>query len=471
MKTRNRLCAALLMAALIVGLLPTYAFADGGVQVDPPRMSFGAKLYGYDPIMPAPLKISNNTSSPVMLISLAGGSSFNYWIPVALPYEMPANSHIEIPVSPNTGLEAGTYTEDLEITTSAGITSASLVFSVEAIDAPTFQTTLNMNGGAINVDGDAWKEITSMDFDDGSVQQIPTIDWMNEEIASGTWIKAPADSEYIGVEITDANGTKTYDPGKEYTVNSNATVKVLWKSTKPVTTTHTVTFKDGEAVLLTQSVESGKKATKPSDPTKDGHTFGGWFADPSLSTAFDFDRAISADTVAYAKFTANKDNPPTKVTYTVTNGANKTWTKGSNATSTITVKRSEADDTCLSHFSGVEVDGKALEKDTDYTVAAGSTVVTLKASALQKLSVGSHTVTITFDDGEASTGLTVKAASSGTNSNAGGSSKTSTSGQATPKTGDEGGPAQWFATAIVLPAAMLLVLLGIRTRMRQEGSR
>ena len=97
--------------------------------------------------------------------------------------------------------------------------------------------------------------------------------------------------------------------------------------------------------------------------------------------------------------------------YRITKGADAKWTKGSEKDVVITVKRSDADDTCFDHFTGVLIDGKPLEKDVDYTAAKGSVVITLKAAALEKLSVGEHTVTIDFDDGKAETKLTVKAAS------------------------------------------------------------
>lgn len=38
---------------------------------------------------------------------------------------------------------------------------------------------------------------------------------------------------------------------------------------------------------------------------------------------------------------------------------------------------------------------------TDYTAIAGSTVVSIKASTLEKLSKGGHTITVTFKDGTA----------------------------------------------------------------------
>ena len=97
--------------------------------------------------------------------------------------------------------------------------------------------------------------------------------------------------------------------------------------------------------------------------------------------------------------------------YEITKGADAEWTKGSGKDLGITVKRAGADDTCFDHFTGVLIDKNPLEKNVDYTAAKGSVVITLKAAALEKLSVGEHTVTVDFDDGKAETKLTVKAAS------------------------------------------------------------
>ena len=118
---------------------------------------------------------------------------------------------------------------------------------------------------------------------------------------------------------------------------------------------------------------------------------------------------------------------PAGITYTVTPDS-AVWTKGSAKPFTFTVKRSEADETCFSHFTGVKLDGKLLEKDKDYTAASGSTVVTFKASALQKQTIGKHTVTVLFDDGEAEAALEIQAA--GRAANGGTSSRSAKTGDA-----------------------------------------
>ena len=136
------------------------------------------------------------------------------------------------------------------------------------------------------------------------------------------------------------------------------------------------------------------------------------------------------------KFTLGSENAEIKAifewipVYTATINGDSVWTKDSGAALTVTAKRGEADDTCFSHFIGVEIDGTALASG-DYEAKAGSTVVTLKASVLQELSDGDHTVTVKFDDGAGSAEFTVKAAA--------------VEDPVSPDTGDGIGPALCFA--------------------------
>ncbi len=56
------------------------------------------------------------------------------------------------------------------------------------------------------------------------------------------------------------------------------------------------------------------------------------------------------------------------------------------------------------------LDGAALAAGTDYTAAPGSTVVTLKPAALDKLKTGDHTLIFSFTDGQAQTSVKIQAA-------------------------------------------------------------
>lgn len=84
-------------------------------------------------------------------------------------------------------------------------------------------------------------------------------------------------------------------------------------------------------------------------------------------------------------------------------GANGKWQKGSEDGLSFTSNAAFAD------FQKVQVDGKDLDA-SNYAVKEGSTVVTLKASYLETLPVGKHTLAIVSDTGTAETEFTVLAA-------------------------------------------------------------
>lgn len=171
--------------------------------------------------------------------------------------------------------------------------------------------------------------------------------------------------------------------------------------------TLTVTFEvNGGSAVAAQNVIKGEKATKPDDPTKAGNAFDGWFQDATFSVAFDFETPITADMTLYAKWTPNDYSFQT-ITGTTTD-ASHSWTKGSGKDVVITVKLTTEPDNSFAHFTGVRIDGTPLVKDTNYTAKEGSTIVTLKAATVQKLSTGAHTVTIVFDNGAVDVKLTVK---------------------------------------------------------------
>ncbi len=77
----------------------------------------------------------------------------------------------------------------------------------------------------------------------------------------------------------------------------------------------TVSFDtNGGSTLEDQVVPKGSQAVRPDTPTKDGYWFGGWFRDESLSILYDFDTAVTEDTVLYAKWVAPDFVLPTGLT-------------------------------------------------------------------------------------------------------------------------------------------------------------
>jgi uncharacterized repeat protein (TIGR02543 family) len=79
---------------------------------------------------------------------------------------------------------------------------------------------------------------------------------------------------------------------------------------KWIINSYTVRFNvDGGSAIEDQIVNYNENITKPTDPIKTGYTFGGWYTDSSLATAFDFNEAITVDTTIYAKWIIVNSTP------------------------------------------------------------------------------------------------------------------------------------------------------------------
>ena len=130
----------------------------------------------------------------------------------------------------------------------------------------------------------------------------------------------------------------------------------------------------------------------------------------------------------------------------ITDGANSTWQKGTKIGLAFTSNAAYED------FLKVQVDGKDLDT-SDYTVKEGSTIVTLKASYLETLSVGKHTLAIVSETGTATTEFTIKAAA------------VVNDDTESPQTGDSSNMMMWVALLTASGAALLA--LGVYTKKRR----
>ncbi len=83
------------------------------------------------------------------------------------------------------------------------------------------------------------------------------------------------------------------------TVTADTTFTAQWNQI-----TYTVTFEsNGGSDVESKTVAQGGKVTKPTDPTRDGYTFAGWYSDASLDDAWDFDTdTVIGPTILYAKW-------------------------------------------------------------------------------------------------------------------------------------------------------------------------
>ena len=84
---------------------------------------------------------------------------------------------------------------------------------------------------------------------------------------------------------------------------------------------------DGGSAVDSQSVESGKVATKPEDPSLKGSWFLGWYGDKERTQEFDFSAPITVNTTVYAKWSYKLHTEPSILTnYTSPNNTGSEWT-------------------------------------------------------------------------------------------------------------------------------------------------
>lgn len=97
-------------------------------------------------------------------------------------------------------------------------------------------------------------------------------------------------------------------------VNADTTLHAKW--TFIGSTQYTVSFDtQGGSAIDAITVAANATITKPADPTKEGHAFGGWYKEAECTNAWDFTNdKVTANTTLYAKWTVTTG----VTTYTVT---------------------------------------------------------------------------------------------------------------------------------------------------------
>ena len=102
--------------------------------------------------------------------------------------------------------------------------------------------------------------------------------------------------------------------GYEQKEVTNPDGSVVYTTGAVATDTYTVTFDaQGGSTVASQDVAKNGKVTKPTDPTRTGYTFGGWYKEAACTTAWNFDTdTVTGNITLYAKWT------PVKKNYTIT---------------------------------------------------------------------------------------------------------------------------------------------------------
>ena len=103
------------------------------------------------------------------------------------------------------------------------------------------------------------------------------------------------------------------------------------------------------------------------------------------------------------------------------------------------IKRSGNDEKTYRKFTGIQVDGKTIDKN-DYEAKEGSVIIDLKPTYLETLSVGEHTLNVVFEDGNVETTFIIVSAKT----NAGN----------LPQTGDAQNPLLYAGIAFIIVAGI-----------------
>ncbi|MCU6791576.1 InlB B-repeat-containing protein [Paenibacillus sp. WQ 127069] len=208
----------------------------------------------------------------------------------------------------------------------------------------------------------------------------------SQNVAFNEKATAPANPSRTGYTFggwyTDEGLTKAFSFGTAITVNT--TLYAKWTLIN-----YTVAFNsNGGTAVSSQSVGYDGIPNKPADPTRTGYTFGGWYTDAGLTTAYAFNTAITGNTTLYAKWTLNN--------YTVTFNSN-----GGTAVVSQTVSyNSKATTPTAPTRTGYTFGG--WYKDVGLTTAyAFTTAITGNTTLYAKWTLNNYTVTFNSNGGTA----------------------------------------------------------------------
>jgi hypothetical protein len=190
-------------------------------------------------------------------------------------------------------------------------------------------------------------------------------------------------------------------------------------------------------------------------------------------------------------FTIQKETvaiPKKGALYYFLKGNGQTWKSGSDKTADFTVKRSENDETTISHFTGIQVDGKKVAEKY-YTKESGSVIINIKPDYMNELKNGGHKITAEFDDGSVTGSFDVAEKDSGDpgkdsgkssgkkNSNSSGKSSSKNSGKNSGKTsgnnanhgkGTRTGDSTNILLVLIIMLSAALVMVTSVTRRRKR---
>ncbi|MBP5725748.1 MAG: InlB B-repeat-containing protein, partial [Clostridia bacterium] len=299
-------------------------------------------------------------------------------------------------------------------------------------------------------------------YDPGSVMTLreSSVLWAQWEIPANSW--------YIVFNAnggTKAPGAQIIQQGKDAVLTTELpeAAKMVFKGWTPDLQTMDPVYQPGDTlkyeigknyvvlyalwnlspaerpVLITFKANGGLPATVP-DPISRQKSV--WFLLPGSKPAWDAQHlflgwsdhpeAVEAKWKAGAAAVFDQDTTlyaVWKAQYKVIEGAGSVWTKGSGKTQRFVANGN------ITYFTELRIDGKRFTDGVK--ISSGSTVAEIEPRAMEKLSLGKHTVTFVYEDGEASAPFIVR--------------------KTLPPTGDRSHPALWLFLILFGLAGITLV--------------
>ncbi len=148
---------------------------------------------------------------------------------------------------------------------------------------------------------------------------------------------------------------------------------------------------NGGTTVSIQGLTIGEQVTAPTQPTKSGYTFDGWYSDAGLSTPYSFGNIISAFTPLYAQWTINS--------YTVTFDSNGGEVEASPTTKTASYSSSLGSLPAAPTRTGYTFTGWNTAADGSGTAFDATTVVTGSINVFAQWTINSYTVIFDSNDG------------------------------------------------------------------------
>ena len=226
----------------------------------------------------------------------------------------------------------------LAIGSDGSLTEAAAVqFAAYSTSTPVFSGNYAFIGGATANNWNAKGLLSIVDLSDMSVKQISKAD--GEELgfeskgtplvsthdgetyvyftlngAKGNWPNYTTGGGVYMYKLGDAEATEVFVPGSGYANYCMASVVCDQFGNLYYTNdsghlfcvksqAHRVKFDaQGGSSVNGQTPASGSTVSKPTDPTREGYTFAGWYTDEACTKAYDFSVAVTADMTLYAKW-------------------------------------------------------------------------------------------------------------------------------------------------------------------------